>query len=1063
MSGVYEPFNPDVESENKRLQAALSAAMVGTWELDTSANVFLSCERFNAIFGHDFERITPFERILAQISADDRARVNLEFISAINAGSGQLVDVVFRTIETERAGSRWINLKGQAGTPEHEGNRKLSGVVMDFTNHIESRNSLAASEGRFRSLIREAPVAMALFIGEDMTIEVANDVMISYWGKDRSVVGKTLPEAMPELEGQPFLGILNDVYKCGRVYEAKSAAIRLENGAYPDTRYFDFTYKPLFDTSGKVYAILNTAVDVTAEANAIQNLKASEAKFRSLIEEAPVAICLFTGEDMIVEMANQPMVTYWGKDLSVIGKPLREAMPELEGQPFLGLLADIYATGKTHAAQNARAQIEVDGVLGVYYFDFTYKPLLDENGKVYTIINISIDVTARVLGQKALEESEGKLRSVIDNAPAAIGVFSGRDLIVEMPNQSFIDIVGKGPDIVGKPLREIMPELENQPFLQILDDVYTSGIMYQGFGRQVNIVKQGVMTHHFYDITYSPLYNDQGEVYAILDIATDVTGNVMEQKRLEQSQLDLLALFEQSPVAIAMISEQDLTFTMANPFYGNLVGRSVDQIIGKSLLDAMPELRGQGFQEVLRNVIDTGIPFTTSEQPVQIIHDNEMVTIYVDVTYQPRREKDNAISGVLVIATDVTGQVMARKNIEEAEKRLRGAVELAGLGTWEVDLESGAIEFSNRLREWFSLDRDSPVTIEKVYTAIKHSDLARIQDTFEEMRSGSGRDAYDLEFTLNGTADYTERILHATGAAIYKSKGEISSIAGNIQDVTVERESQRTLEKLVMLRTEELEAVNEEYMAINEELTLLNDKLSRSNENLQHFAYVASHDLQEPLRKIQAFGGLLKSRFGDKLGSGSEYLDRMQAAANRMSMLIEDLLTFSRVSQKESFTTISLNEVVQTVLADLDLTIHQTQASVHVGELPVLVGDQLQFGQLFLNLISNALKFRSVGVVPEIKITAAKVGSSELDENVKPAQISSTYYRIDVSDNGIGFDEKYTARIFQIFQRLHGKAEYPGTGIGLAICERVARNHGGAISARSRVGHGSVFSIYLPA
>lgn len=1070
MTGVYQPFNPDSDSEIKRLRAALSAAMVGTWELDPSGNRFLSCERFNSIFGHHFEHITPFEKILAQISPDDRARVDEEFTSAINADSGKSLDVVFRTVNSEGSAVRWINFKGQNSVHEGENIKRLSGVVMDFTSHIESQKSLAASEERFRSLIEEAPVATGLFVGEDMRIEVANDVMISYWGKDGGVMGKTLLEAMPELIGQPFLKILKEVYTHGRLYEAKGVAARLETGGQLNTYYFDFTYKPLFNTKGEVYAILNTAVDVTAQVNAIQNLKASEAKFRSLIEEAPVAICLFTGEDMIVEMANQPMVTYWGKDMSVIGKPLRLAMPELDGQPFHGLLADIYATGKTHVAHNARVDIEVDGVLGIYYFDFTYKPLFDKDGKVYTIINISIDVTARVLSQKALEESEGKLRSVIANAPAAIGVFTGRDLVVEMPNQSFIDIVGKGPDIAGKPLREVMPELENQPFLQILDNVYTSGTMYQGFGTQVDIVKQGIMTRNFYDITYSPLFNDQGEVYAILDIATDVTEKVMEHKRIEQSQMELLALFEQSPVAIAMISEKDLIFTMANPFYGDLVGRPADQIIGKSLLEALPELQGQGFQELLRSVIETGIPFTASERPVQIIRNDELVTIYVDMTYQPRKERNDTVSGVLVIATDVTGQVRARKNIEQAERRLRDAVELAGLGTWQIDLPSGAIEFSDRLRDWFSITGDDAVTLDKIYAAVKHQDLPLIQRAAEEARAIGVRDTYDLEFTLNATADHTERILHAAGTAIYNNNGEISGINGNIQDVTVERELQRTLEKLVMLRTEELEAVNEElaaineeYMATNEELTHLNEKLSRSNDNLQHFAYVASHDLQEPLRKIQAFGGLLKSRFAAELGSGSEYLDRMQAAASRMSMLIEDLLTFSRVSQKESFAITSLNEVVQTVLADVDLTIHQSHAVVNVGELPVVVGDRLQLGQLFLNLISNALKFHEAGATPEITITATKVGGSEMDENIKPGHISNVYHRIDVSDNGIGFDEKYTARIFQIFQRLHGKAEYPGTGIGLAICERVVGNHGGAISARSRIGQGSVFSVYLPA
>lgn len=257
-------------------------------------------------------------------------------------------------------------------------------------------------------------------------------------------------------------------------------------------------------------------------------------------------------------------------------------------------------------------------------------------------------------------------------------------------------------------------------------------------------------------------------------------------------------------------------------------------------------------------------------------------------------------------------------------------------------------------------------------------------------------------------------------------------------------------------------------MAINEELVESTSQLIRSNENLQQFAYIASHDLQEPLRKIQSFGDLLRRGYADQLGEGVDYLIRMQSAAGRMSTLIKDLLTFSRIATElETHSAVSLGQLVQLVLTDLELTIAETGALVNVGDLPTVVGDAAQLNQLFTNLLSNALKFRRVDdggvpVTPRIEISSRSVRARELPETVKPSRAVDWYYQIDVADNGVGFDEKYVDRIFQVFQRLHGKSEFAGTGIGLAICEKVAVNHGGAITATSQPGQGATFRVFLP-
>ncbi len=245
------------------------------------------------------------------------------------------------------------------------------------------------------------------------------------------------------------------------------------------------------------------------------------------------------------------------------------------------------------------------------------------------------------------------------------------------------------------------------------------------------------------------------------------------------------------------------------------------------------------------------------------------------------------------------------------------------------------------------------------------------------------------------------------------------------------------------------------------ELSTLNLELGRSNRELQDFAFVASHDLQEPLRKIQAFGDRLRTVQGPKFDDqGRDYLDRMSNAAERMHTLINDLLGYSRVTtQAQPFLPTDLNKVIDGVLGDLETRIEQLGANVSVASLPTIDADATQMRQLFQNLIANALKFSKDDTPPIVEVSgevftdeASSIGRSMPEELL----------RISVSDNGIGFDEKYLDRIFTPFQRLHGRNQYEGTGIGLAVCRKIVERHGGSLTAESIPGKGSKFIAILP-
>ncbi len=239
-------------------------------------------------------------------------------------------------------------------------------------------------------------------------------------------------------------------------------------------------------------------------------------------------------------------------------------------------------------------------------------------------------------------------------------------------------------------------------------------------------------------------------------------------------------------------------------------------------------------------------------------------------------------------------------------------------------------------------------------------------------------------------------------------------------------------------------------------------ELERSNRDLEQFAYVASHDLQEPLRKIRAFGDRLEVKCKDLLDeTAQECVSRMQSAAERMQELIEGLLTLSRVTRRaHDFVQVDLGEIVQQVVGDLEAQIERVHGQVEVGKLPTIQAEPLQIRQLLQNLIANALKFHRPDEPPVVKIEARYV--LPRDQRQSRKSLAEEKCRITVEDNGIGFDQQYAERIFGIFQRLHPRDVYEGTGIGLAICRRIVEYHGGQISAQSTPGKGSTFEVLLP-
>ncbi len=456
------------------------------------------------------------------------------------------------------------------------------------------------------------------------------------------------------------------------------------------------------------------------------------------------------------------------------------------------------------------------------------------------------------------------------------------------------------------------------------------------------------------------------------------------------------------------------------------------------------------------------MPYRSRHQQVDIETNGILTAYFFNYDFTPLYDAAGNVYGVMNTAADVTDLVSAKQKVEETEASLRSAIELAELGTWALDANTNIMKLSQRLKSWFGFKVDETITVEQLYTRIATEDKAVINRAISNALTPDFDGLYDIECTITEPKSGRERILHAQGKASLDANGIPYKISGTAQDVTAQRKLQLALEQEVQERTEELQSLNEELIAINEELHESNEQLTHSNEELAQYAYVASHDLQEPLRKIRMFSDMLAKK--ENLPQDHKPLvDKISQSSERMTQLIRDLLEFSRLLKSDmAVQPVDLGEIVQAVVNDFELTITEKQAVIQIGDMPVIEAVSLQMNQLFYNLLSNALKFTSTSIQPLIRIDSEIISLEEAARYIQKPIPDNTYFRINFSDNGIGFDTKYSEQIFEVFKRLHGKDIYPGSGIGLALCRRIVANHNEHLYTVSKSGEGTTFYIILP-
>ncbi|MFL5740018.1 MAG: ATP-binding protein [Flavisolibacter sp.] len=546
--------------------------------------------------------------------------------------------------------------------------------------------------------------------------------------------------------------------------------------------------------------------------------------------------------------------------------------------------------------------------------------------------------------------------------------------------------------------------------------------------------------------------------FSVRELLTRIDSNIRIARLQNYAALQIHHVFMQAPVAISILRGPNLVIELANEAILKIWGKT-NEIVGKPLLEGIPEIQNTAYPKMLQEVMEKGVTHHASEHSTELIRNDIAEQVYFNFVYQPLVEIDGSISGVLAAANEITDQVEARKIVEDAEQRLRLAAEGTGLATWDLNLLNSQIIYSPRLNEIFGRPRSARMQHRDMRLQIHPDDIHTIVEEAYEVAMKTGVYFYEARVVW---PDATVKWLRTHGKVVYNEEAVPVRMLGTMMDITREKEAEIHLkeseERYRNLATE----LDLRVKSRTEDLSEANERLERSNKELEQFAFITSHDLQEPLRKIQTFGHMLHDSYGKGLDvKGKNYLDKMLSASKRMSKLINDLLNFSRLRQSgEGLVRVDLNEVLENIKNDFELVIQQKRAIIEQSDLPCIEANPLQMNQLLYNLLSNALKFTAQGRKPLIHINCQIVDKEKGQQLNLPDH--KTYYELTFSDNGIGFAQEYSKKIFQIFQRLNAQTEYEGTGIGLALVNKIIENHKGLVFARSKEGNGSSFHIILP-
>nr|WP_319374782.1 PAS domain S-box protein [uncultured Methanobacterium sp.] len=793
-------------------------------------------------------------------------------------------------------------------------------------------------------------------------------------------------------------------------YEAEKFYPHMGNNG----KYLHFTTSPIKDPEGNVVGGIQSFKDITPHILTEKELQESEQKFRSLVENLNVGVYRNTVDpDGFFIQVNPALARMFGYDSTQEIMDIKVIDLYMDPQKRKLFLQDLKQEGAVISRELLLKKKDKHPI----WVSVSAKAHYNEDGSIEWIDGMIEDITNRKNAEKTLLKSEKRYRSIVENISDGFCIHDLEGNIQDC-NENFAMMMGFTIDeMIGTNLDEfssvemmfvknnLVEELKNTGIIEFDADFKEKDGTIRYYNIKSNIVSReghGRVHSFLRDVT------KRREMEEVLHESENTA-----QKRLREIE----AIYNSAPIGLCVL-DRNLRFVRINDRMAEINGFSTKEHIGKTIEEIIPDLAEQGeaaakeIFETKNNVVGREFSGITPAQP-------GVLRTWIEEWY-PLKDSSHQIIGINVAALEITEIKKAEKALKKSEEKLRLAIEGAGAGMWFWDLENDLIEWTNEYKHIFGVDPDPDTSFSNILNVVHPDDQEKVKDAIQKTLQ------FGEDFKIEMRTIWQDGTVHwaySLGKLSYDPQGKPKEIIGIAINTTPSRIAEQELQETLK-------------------------QLKRSNAELEQFAYVASHDLQEPLRMITSFLQLLQRRYEHQLDSDAhEFIQFAVDGATRMQEMVNDLLAYSRIERKTGkFEDVNTEDILKQIIFDSQLLIEENNADISYDNLPVVRADYPQMVQVFQNLLSNSIKYNNQKR-PKIHISAEKRDND---------------WVFKVEDNGIGIDPKHGERVFKIFQRLHARDEYNGTGIGLAIVKRIIERHGGAIWYDSQPGQGATFYFNIP-
>ncbi|MEI9921313.1 MAG: PAS domain-containing protein [Bacteroidota bacterium] len=745
---------------------------------------------------------------------------------------------------------------------------------------------------------------------------------------------------------------------------------------------------------------------------------------------------LFWGKELIT-FYNDPFRPSLGIDGKhpAVGKKGEEVWPEI--WDFIGpLIKQVMTTGAAAYFEDQLVPFFRNGKIEEIYWTFSYSPAYGNDGEIAGVFVTCTETTEKIKALAIANDTASQLQFAINAADLGTWELN--------PQTNKFRGNARLKEWFGlKPEEEIELSLATNVIAekdrQKVKDAIAKALRYESGGHyDIDYTIQNPITRKEIIVKAKgkAYFNEKKEPYTFSGTLQDVTAEAEMKEHLQ--------LLRNTVPAMIFYLDSEQRYKSYNGVFMDWFNVNASEILGKTVR----EFIGEAAYEIVGPYLAKAYQ---GEQVQFHTHAPKRITgeKWLNVVYTPHKNSDGNVIGVIVHATDITEYLLTNQKIEQKEKELRDLITASPIGICVVSGIEARIQEVNE--QFIIISGKNPeqfvnATYWEVFPEVAEAFAPVLENVF---KTGIKFTTAEAELVLIRKGVPETMFATFEYIPIFDRDNRVAKILVMVVEVTQQTQTRKKIEEAVVQRTKELAESN-----------LL---LRRSNEELEQFAYIASHDLQEPIRKISTFTQLLEHSLSKPSEKSKDYISKIYNSTDRMSKLVRDVLAYSRIRDKSNeFETVDLNTIIETVKQDFEITIAETHAAIETANLPTIEAIQGQMIQLFGNLMSNALKYRTPGINPSIKISVSAAKQEKVAKRMA-LDPNKKYWHIEFSDNGIGFNEEHADKIFRIFQRLHGKTEYEGTGVGLAICLKIVHNHQGHISAAVGENGGAVFNILLPA